>query len=493
MKKIISAAQMRAADQFTITNEPIASIDLMERASNAFVRVFKPLYNKTHKVLVVAGTGNNGGDALAITRLLRQLDYQVDVLLASVGELTPDCLLNLDRLRGKVQMLEKGAALPDYEADVIIDGLFGSGLNRPIDGWLAEMLTAVNEHAAPVVSIDIPSGLFADKIIAGAISVEAQHTITFQRPKLTFLQPESGRYCGQVHIVDIGLNEQFIEDQKSDFYWLEALDVKIKSRNKFDHKGVYGHLQVVAGSKGKLGAAFLAAKAAFRTGAGLCTVLVPACGVSVLQTNLPEAMVVSSEAEDHLNSGGLLDRASALCIGPGIGTHPETAKWFAGFLNQIKVPAVFDADAINLLSADRQLLKLVPPKSILTPHIGELNRLIDTAKNGLERIEKTKDLAKEHKVYVLIKGAYSAMVCPDGQVFFNTTGNPGMATAGSGDVLAGVIGALLAQGSDALTALRTGVYVHGAAGDLAKKELGEASIMASDLLKVLPNSISNVT
>lgn len=493
MKKIISAAQTRDTDQYTIENEPIPSIDLIERASLAFVNKFMDLYEKSQAVIVISGSGNNGGDGLAVARLLSERGYKVRAVLVRFGDsLTHDCQVNLERLNGQVIELLEGSTIPNFEEPIMIDAIFGSGLNRPVESWLKQLIEQINDFEKQVVSIDIPSGLMADDINEEACVIKAQQTITFQREKLSFLFPESGKFCGDLHVVDIGLNENFIQSLASKHFMLDLDDVTLPVRSNFDHKGTYGHLQVFAGSKGKMGAAHLAAKAALRSGVGLCSIHTAGCGLDVLQTNLPEAMVVDDKNENVISSGRILAKANAICVGPGIGTDPETILWFEEFLEHLKKPAVLDADAINIIGQNQYLMDFLPKGTILTPHLKELERMIGESANGLDRLEKVKKLTERYGIYILIKGAYSAIVTPQSEVFFNPTGNPGMATAGSGDVLAGIIGSLLAQGLSSKQALISSVYLHGLAGDIAKKELGEPSIMASDLLNNLPKSISNV-
>lgn len=490
MKKILSAEQTRAADAFTIANEPITSVELMERAAHCFVEAFVQLYDNQASVCVVVGKGNNGGDGLAIARMLNEKGVTVSVKLKALDGLSADANVNLQRLYIEPQLLEKPYDFNN--ADVIIDALFDSGLNRPLSGEFAALVTAMNQSGKPIVSVDIPSGLMADNISLDSTIVEARQTLTFQRPKLTFLFPESGGYCGDLEVLDIGLDEDFIEAQETPYFMLDKSDISIPSRKKFDHKGKFGHAQFFVGSKGKMGAAVLSTTAALRVGAGLVTAHIPSRGEEILQTAVPEAMVTLDQDQDIVSSGELLPKTNAICIGPGIGTAEKTKVWLSRFLANIDMPVILDADAINIIAADQVLLNAIRGKAILTPHLGELERLIGPTKNGLDRLQKVVDLASAYNVVFIVKGAYTAVVAPSGQVFFNSTGNPGMATAGSGDVLAGVIVGLLAQGLSLVDSAKTSVYIHGSAGDKAKKALGEPSIVASDLLQYLPKTITNV-
>jgi len=491
MLKIISAEQTREADQFTIKNEPIESIDLMERASLAFVARFCDLFDSEKTVGVVCGTGNNGGDGLAIARILRSRNYQVEVILLDFSELSDDCRTNWDRLDGhSVKQQPEPFRLP--KADVIIDAIFGSGLNRPVSGALASVIDTINSSRSKVVSVDVPSGLFADAVNLEGVIVQADYTITFQRPKLSFFIPESGRYVGQWLVVDIGLNENFIQNQQSDFYLIDQSVLQyLPPRKKFQHKGDFGRVQVFAGSLGKMGAAFLCAKAAMKAGTGLLTVHVPGCGMSILQTSLPEAMLTIDQSDEYISTGELMSETDVVCIGPGIGRNSGTAENFRRMLEANPKKLVVDADGLNILSEHAEMLDLLPEGSIITPHVGEFHRLFGECRNGLERIALAQSVAFKRKLVIVLKGAHTAVVGPDQKVCFNKTGNPGMATAGSGDVLAGVITGLLAQGLSPEKAAQMGVYVHGRAGDLAAKTFGETSMMASDLLNFMHRAICN--
>lgn len=492
MLKIISAEQTRQADQFTIKNNAIKSIDLMERASLAFVERFCTLVGPNKQIGVVCGPGNNGGDGLAIARILRSRSYRVEVILLKFSDLSEDSRINFERLDGEVQQVQtEQFSLP--KADVLIDAIFGSGLNRPISGALAQVVEAINSSSSQVFSVDIPSGLMADEVnLTGAI-VKADYTITFQRPKLSFLIPESGQFVGEWFREDIGLDEAFIESNESDFFLLDQQVLSfLPPRKKFQHKGNFGRVQVFAGSLGKIGAAFLCGKAVLKSGAGLLTIHTPECGMQVLQTSLPESMLTIDESYGHISSGELMEGTDVVCIGPGIGRHAETAENFRRLLESRPKKLVVDADGLNILSDHAELMDLLPEGTILTPHVGEFNRLFGDSKNGLERINLARSVAFKRKLVIVLKGAHTAVISPDKRVYFNSTGNPGMATAGSGDVLAGVIAGLLAQGLSAERAAQMGVYMHGMAADLAKKTCGEVSMMASDLLNFLHRTIWNV-
>ena len=493
MLKILSAEQIRLADQFTIENEPISSIDLMERASIAFVSEFEKLVEADKSIVVLSGTGNNGGDGLAIARILISKGYDVSAHLIMFSEaISNDCRLNLGRLDGQVlEVNPSNFCLP--EADVVIDALLGSGLNRPVSGDLARVIEMINESNSQVISVDIPSGLSADEANLEGAVVKADYTVTFQAPKLSFLIPETGKFVGTWVAVDIGLDQQFIAKQKGNYFLMnEKVMSYLSPREKFQHKGDFGRVQVFAGSLGKMGAAFLCSKAVLRSGAGLLTVHTPECGMQILQSSLPEAMLTIDSAYEHISSVSLLEETDVVCFGPGIGQHNKTAEALRLLLSKGPEKLVIDADGLNIISQHPELLDMLPEGTILTPHVGEFHRLFGVCKNGMDRITIAQKMAKRLNVVIVLKGAHSAIVSPNEDIFFNNTGNPGMATAGSGDVLAGMITGLLSQGLSSLQAACLGVYLHGKAGDLAKKTLGEVSLMASDLLEFVPKAISNV-
>jgi len=491
--KILSADQIRQADSFTITHEPIASIDLMERAAKAFCIQFTALYpSKNSPILLFCGTGNNGGDGLAIGRLLAQEDYHVKVFTIGKTETaSADFLENFNRLPHSIVH----APITDHtdfpllsDHEIIIDALFGSGLNRHIEGLASDLIHHINASGATIVSVDIASGLFADRHSQGTAIIQPDHTISFQLPKLAFLLPENEQYVGEWHVVDIGLSQAFLNEQTTTHNFLQKEDVTSlnPTRKKFGHKGDYGRLLLVAGSKGKMGAAIMAARAALRSGVGLLYVQTPEIGRDVLQVAAPEAMVVETAIVDW-------QQMNAIAVGPGMGTDNETAEALHQLLKQWKKPVVLDADAINLLALHPNLLKDLPKESILTPHPGEFRRLAGEWTDDFQRLELLRSFCQKHQVNMVLKGAHSAICDSNGSIYFNSTGNPGMATGGSGDVLTGIIGALLAQGLSPAHALRLGVYVHGLAGDIGSQSVGALSLTASDIIDFLPMAFSQLT
>jgi hydroxyethylthiazole kinase-like uncharacterized protein yjeF len=494
MLKILPTGTIKALDAYTIEQGSITSIDLMERACRAFVSWFVEHFDDSHTLGVVCGTGNNGGDGLGIARLLHEHGYaaKVWVVRGPVSE-SVDFTLNLERARKTGVDIVEIAGEPDEsffsDRNVLIDAIFGSGLTRPVSGIYARVIECLNKADAIRVSVDIPSGLMADSPSVGPV-VKANYTVSFQLPKLAFLFPENYSVVGEWAIVDIGLSKDFIKKAETDHFYLMPKDARriLKKRSKFDHKGVYGHALLVAGSKGKMGAAVLAARAALRSGLGLLSVHVPKCGYQIVQTAVPEAMAFVDQHEEVFTGSTDLKTFSTIGIGPGLGTSEETVKAFGETLKNFGKPLVIDADGLNILGDNRDFFRLVPPGSILTPHPKEFERMVGTWQNDFERMDKQKKLAMQLKSVVVLKGANSAIASPEGKVCFNSTGNPGMAKGGSGDVLTGILTGLLAQGYDCFQATQLGVYVHGLAGDLAVPEYGMHSQIASDLVNSLPTA-----
>lgn len=489
--KILTTQQIRELDAHTIEHEPVASIDLMERASRAFVEWLTLRIDASRRIGVVCGTGNNGGDGLAIARLLSEWSYPVHVwIVNSGGHASTDFTINRQRLPGKVGVTEITSSrdAPAFrDCDVLIDAIFGSGLTRPAEGVYAHVIEVINKTEATRVAVDIPSGLKADSHSEGPI-VKADFTVAFQLPKLAFFLPEAFPYTGEWTVVDIGLDKEFVRNAETPYYYVRmgAIRKVLKTRSKFDHKGTYGNGLLIAGSHGKLGAAVLAARAALRAGIGLLSVHVPACGYPILQTAVPEAMCQVDSDDRVLSTPPPLEGYDALGIGPGLGQDNRTKLALAKTLEKFGKPVVLDADALNILAADRHLLTLVPPGSILTPHPREFERLAGPWSDDFQRLEIQKQLAVSLKSIIVLKGAHTSIASDKGSVHFNSTGNPGMATAGSGDVLTGILTGLLAQGYSPLDAALAGVFLHGLAGDLAANDCGPEAMIASDLIDRLP-------
>lgn len=493
--RILTIQQIKALDDYTIRHEPVASIDLMERASTAFVDWFTMRVETSKKIAVVCGTGNNGGDGLAIARMLDDWGFEVKVWIIRGGvRESEDFKANYSRLPAGVARAEvsEEGSLSFAGFHVIIDALFGSGLSRPAAGLYAQVIEAINAADSLRVAVDIPSGLMADAHSTGSI-VKAHYTVSFQLPKLAFLLPQSYAYTGEWVLVNIGLSRKFIRETATPYRYVTLKDVAklLRTRSKFDHKGNFGHALLIAGSYGKIGAAVLASKAALRAGLGLLSVHVPQCGYGVLQTAVPEAMASVDDDASIFSTVPDAGRYDVLGIGPGLGQADRTRAALAKTLENFHKPVVLDADALNLLGANRALLGLVPPGSILTPHPKEFQRLTGSWKNDFERLEMQRQLASALRSVVILKGAHTAIATQD-RVYFNSTGNPGMATGGTGDVLTGILTGLLAQNYSPDEAAIMGVFLHGLAGDLARQEVGMDSLIASDLIQYLPRAFAKV-
>ncbi|GGF16616.1 NAD(P)H-hydrate dehydratase [Hymenobacter cavernae] len=491
--KILTAAQTHQADQATIQAENSSSDALMERAATAFTDWLtnRQLPTEAGEILVLAGPGNNGGDGLVTARQLHQCGYQVRVLLLPAEKHSADFTTNRQRLPAAVPVADLGPEnLPALTpATLVIDALFGTGLSRPLEGLAATMVQHLNASQSRVVAIDMPSGLLTDAPQPkDSAVVRAHHTVSFELPKLAFLLPQNAGFVGEWHLLPIGLNREFIAQTETAMYFVDAtlLAGKLPKRAKFGHKGTYGHALLLAGSKGKIGAAVLATKACLHSGVGLLTLRTPAIGYDVVQTAVPEAMALIDPHPDFITELPELKSYSAIGMGPGIGQEAATKEVLARLLREAKAPLVLDADALNLLGQNRDLLALLPPDTLLTPHPKEFERLTEPARDDYHRLELLRTFCQQHRCYVVLKGAYTCLGTPDGQFYFNSTGNPGMGTGGSGDVLTGVLTALRGHSFlSPLDAALLGVYAHGRAGDLAAQQTGEAGLSAGDITRFL--------
>jgi ADP-dependent NAD(P)H-hydrate dehydratase / NAD(P)H-hydrate epimerase len=496
--KLLSCSQIREADAFTIKNEPIKSIDLMERAAGNCYKWLAKRIRKEQTFHIFCGLGNNGGDGLVIARMLAKNDFKVNIYIIRHSEnCSEDFKINEERLL-KIKNIEiinisdssqlNTTSFPEHS--VIIDAIFGSGLSKPISGLVKDIVQLINKNKTVTISIDIPSGLFGEdnKDNDKQAIIKADYTLTFQFPKLSFLFAENDIYVGDWQLINIDLHPEFIENIDSNYMLLHESDIKpkIMPRNKFSHKGIFGHALLISGSYGKMGAAVLASKAALKIGAGLLTTHIPKCGYNILQTAIPEAMVVVDDSEHYISNNIKIDTIQAIAIGPGIGMKEETAKTIKLLIQNSTIPIIFDADAINILAENKTWLSFIPKNSIFTPHPKEFERIAGKTSNSFERLNLQKTFAIKYSSYVVVKGAFTSIACPDGKVYFNTTGNPGMATAGSGDVLTGILLGLFSQGYSAKDTCMIGVYLHGLAGDIAAQRESHESIIAGDIV----NSIS---
>ena len=472
--KILSIEQIRQADQYTIQNEPIASVDLMERAATQVYEWLITRIGKDDKIAIFCGMGNNGGDGFVVARLLMEKGYDTEVYMVWYSEkMSPDCEVNYQR--ATIHQIRSDADFPKLEPNsIIIDALFGSGLNRAITGLTAELIEYLNRQQAIRVSIDIASGLFADTPSPAGAIFKPDYTLTFQQPKLAFMMPENDPYVGQLEVLDIQLHPQYLLEVETNNFLVDKTMIQpmIHHRPKYSHKGTYGHALLIAGSEGKTGAAILGAKSCLRTGVGLLSVILPQSAWTPLQTALPEAMI-------HIDDK--LDSFNAIGIGPGLGKSDDAQRTVRSLIQDAQVPLVMDADALNILSENKTWLSFLPGKTILTPHPKEFERLFGKTSTSFERLELQRKMAVKFGIIIVLKGANTTVAMPNGAVFFNTTGNPGMATAGSGDVLTGMILSLLAQRYTPEEAAVLGVYLHGLAGDFAAEAQSQEAMIASDI------------
>jgi len=491
--KIFTAQQIREADAYTIANTPISSLHLMEKAALACTDWLVKQHVTQSPVIVFCGMGNNGGDGLAITRLLRNLDCNAHAYIVYHSkQASADHLANLAALEEHypdsvhaIHTIEDFPSIPP--CTVIIDAILGTGLSRPAEGLIASLTERINELYSQhtIISVDIPSGLMTDSSSAHLPAVQAHHTLSFEVYKLAFLLPENAEKVGDVHILSIDLLSDAVgRYQVTDIQQIRAI---YKPRKPFSHKGTFGHALLIAGSQGKMGAAVLSAKACLHTGVGLLSCHVPKCGYDIIQTTVPSAMCFTDEQYDHSSSFFNTDvsKFKTIGIGPGLGTAAGSSWALDKLLDSYRQSMVLDADALNILSKSPSLMAKVPPNSILTPHPKEFERLFGKTANDVERLELLSGQAVEKQLHILLKGRYTAMASPDGSVYFNTTGNAGMAKGGSGDVLTGILTSLVAQGYSPKDAMLMGVYIHGFAGDLAAASLSQEAMIAEDITSFL--------
>lgn len=503
--KFFPTPLIRQLDQYTIEHEPITSIDLMERAADALKWEFIGNFPYLQPVCILAGQGNNGGDALALARLLLYTGYEVSVYLIYSGPLSPDCETNQKRL-----ITEYPEALTEFEdkfvapeitaGTIIVDGLFGSGLSRPITGIFAEAVNWINQTDCEVASIDIPSGLQGEEntIADTSIIVKADLTLSLQFPKLAFMFAENEPFVGRWTVLDIGLSRQAIKQTSSNLFYLEQKDITalLKKRSAFAHKGTYGHALIVAGSKGMAGASVLSSKAGLRTGAGLVTVHAPQCNRVIVQTAIPEVIYQSDPHSDFSTAVKDIEKFKAIAVGPGIGIQVETTAMLRNLLlelTKLTKPCILDADALNIIGLENDLLALIPKNSILTPHPKEFERIFGQSNSSYERIIKAQEASQRYQLIIVLKGAHTLIALPDATFYFNSTGNSGMATAGSGDVLTGILVGLLAQGYSPEDAAKIGVFLHGRAGDRALENQSKESLIASDIIANLGAAYNSLT
>lgn len=523
--KLFTSTQIKEWDKYTIEHEPIKSIDLMERAAHAICSEICARWEPM-RVVVFAGPGNNGGDALAVARLLAEHHFKTEVFLFNIhNRLSADCEANKARLLAAYPKATAATAVttpgdattaassdamtftevtvnfdpPLLGADtLVIDGLFGAGIDKPLTGGFASLAKYINQSDATVVSIDLPSGLMPDDNTFNIRTniVKASLTLTFQQPKIAMFLADNQPYLGEVKVLDIGLAAQFARDTESHHLLLEESDVRalVRRRHTFAHKGEMGHALLTVGCYGMAGAAILSARACLRSGVGKVSVHTPRANNMALQIAVPEAIVVADSNETRIADVADSNRYQALGVGPGLGTDEPTALAIISQLRRTSCPVVIDADALNILASHRAWLQQVPKNSILTPHPKEMERLVNASNNGdAELLNQACEMAEHYHFYILLKGHHTALCLPSGKVVFNSTGNAGMATAGSGDVLTGIITALLARGYAQQQACMVGMYIHGLAGDMAARDKGMESLVASDIIDHLPEAFKFLT
>lgn len=498
--KIFTGKQIHEWDKYTMEHEPIRPIDLMERAAVALTDAITSRWDKSMAFVVFAGPGNNGGDALAVARLLTSKGYSVETFLFNTsGRLSDECQRNMKRLQ-ETKHLKRFVEVtlnfepPHLDANtVVIDGLFGSGLSKPLAGGFAAVVKYINASNAHVVSIDIPSGLMTEDNTENIRQniIRAELTLTLEQKKLAMYLADNAPYLGEIEVLDINLSNEFVRRTPCQYYLLEPRDVKniALHRAAFSHKGNMGHALIFAGCYGMAGAAVLSSKACLRSGAGKVCVHTPRCNNDILQISVPEAVLQHDREDTFIAEAVNTDDFEAVALGPGLGRNEETAIAVMTQIRRSQCPVVLDADALNMLADHRTWLNQLPRELILTPHPAEFDRLAGSVSNGsFDRLSRAHDLAQRLGAYIILKGHYSALCTPDGEIILNPTGNAGMATAGSGDVLTGIITGLLARGYTRRGACVLGMYLHGLAGDKAAERVGQESLIASDIIDSLPTA-----
>lgn len=498
--KIFNSTQIRELDKYTIEHEPISSIDLMERAATAITQAIADTWTTFTPMVVFAGPGNNGGDALAVARMLADNGYTVSVYLFNIkGTLSDDCAENKRRAMENKHITNFTEVIHEFDppqlttGTVVVDGLFGTGLDKPLDKGFASLVKYINQSPCKVVSIDMPSGLMSESNTYNSSNhiIKADLTLTLQTKKLSFLLADCQQYIGRLRVLDIRLSKEYMRKTEAMYNMLEEDEVRsmLMPRSDFAHKGDMGHAMLIVGSYGMAGAAVLATRACMRAGVGKVTVHTPGRNCAILQTAVPEAVLEIDVEDTYFSDAVPTEGYNALGIGPGLGQLEGTAIALIAQLRRTQAPIIADADALNILGSHRAWMQQLPRDIIMTPHPKEFDRLSGVRSiDDYDRLSKARDMAIKLHCYVLLKGHYSALCMPDGKVVFNSTGNSGMATAGSGDVLTGIITALLARGYNQRTACMIGMYVHGLAGDLAARKKGKESLIASDIIDFLPEA-----
>lgn len=508
---LVTAQEMRELDRLTIEEYGTPGHVLMERAgagaTDALLHTF-PQARET-AVLVFAGKGNNGGDGFVMARLLKKQGVKCEVILAAPKkEITGDALRNLNafaKVHGKITEITDSAQLDVVQnklrrSGLIVDALLGTGLNAPVRGLIASLIELINMSGLPVMAVDIPSGLDADRGEPLGTAVQAELTVTFGYPKRGQVGEPGASYVGQLAVVDIGIAAEAIAmvRPRVELLTAEEVGLLVRSRRHAAHKGDFGHLLVLAGARGKSGAALLCGGSALRVGTGLVTLGGPSSLNAVFSSVLIEAMTIplpelpdGSFCLDENAMSQAVQGKTAIAYGPGVGVSADTIGLTRWLLRQSKVPMVIDADGLNCVATDVDMLRNAQSPLVLTPHPGEMARLLKATNAEIQahRLDVARSFATEHKCHLVLKGANTVIAAPDGRAWINSSGNPGMASGGMGDVLTGIIGGLLAQGYPPEEACCLGVFLHGYAGDMATEEKGEAGILARDLIERLPSGL----
>lgn len=498
--KIFTTEDIRAIDRATIETESVTARDLIERVADSVVSEIVSRWRPNKRTMVFAGPGNNGADALAVARRLIEQGFAPEVFLFNIGgdKLSHECkacredLLKLDSVN--FTEVTGTFTLPELNSSyLVIDGLFGSGLREPLVSGFMALVRYINESGAKVVSIDIPSGMFSDWN-RGSINrniIHAALTLTVQFPRLAFMMKENADLVGEWKVIDIGLSSEAIRNTHTNFQIVDAAGMKmlLKPRQPFCSKADFGNLLLVTGQYGMMGAAVLSARASVRSGVGKVTVHTAGWGYEVIQSQVPEALFEADRNDSVITEIKPVHTYSAVAIGPGIGTADPTVNALDSFLKSATVPLVLDADALNCISLRRTLLNMLPPRTILTPHAGEFDRLFGSHATDEERLLTAIKVAEDYDLLILLKGRYTALVRPDGKIYFNSTGSPALATPGSGDVLTGIIASFLAQGYKPEIAPVAGAYIHGLAGEIAAETHGEYGVTASDIAACVGKAI----
>ncbi|WP_185872764.1 NAD(P)H-hydrate dehydratase [Blattabacterium cuenoti] len=512
--KILSSSQIKKLEQTCIDNEHISSIDLIERAAtsclNWIINHKQLLFNTLKNIIILAGKGKNGGDGITLAKKLYLYGYyNITIYIVNIANNASNEFLiqkkKITKYGIKIKYIDKYQKFPifNHTYDILlIDAIFGIGFNRPIIStyWISFFNYINNQQFRIVISIDIPSGLLMKKEDNNVTIIKATYTLTFHFPKLSFFLPDYSDYIGTWYLLNIGWKDNYVHNIITNYFFIDKKIIcKIykKKRKKFTHKGTYGHGLLIGGSYGMIGSMALASKASFKTGIGKLSVYIPRCGYQILQQFIPEAIVQTDNNNFFIQKIPLSFKVNSIGIGMGIGDKNEqTSNAVKSFLlyqkKYGKIPIVIDADALNILSNQLNFLNFIPKNTIITPHPKEFYKLCGSWKNDYHKLEILKHFSQKNKIFCVLKGAHSIISTPDGDLYFNSTGNPGMATAGTGDVLSGIITSLLSQGYSQKEACIFGVYLHGLSGDLAAFNHSEESIIAEDIINYLDLSYKTI-